>query len=182
MPSATSPDLRPPWREFLTEVDRRLPDPVHLHCLGGFVVAVRYRLLRPTADVDYIEIIPHEAREGLERIAGRESPLAKRHHVYFQHVGVASLPESYVERLTELFPDHFENLRLFTVEAHDLALSKLVRNSPVDRDDVAYLAKAAPLSPEVLQTRYQRELRPIIMGDQEQHDRTLDMWIEAYFR
>src|SRR6266852_4578903 len=180
MPSATSPDLRSPWREFLAEVDRRLPGPVQLHCLGGFVVAVRYRFPRPTGDVDYIEIIPHDALEGLERIAGRESQLAKKHHLYFQHVAVASLPESYVERLTELFSDHFEKLRLFAVEAHDLALSKLVRNSPVDREDVAYLAKTVPLSPGVLRTRYQRELRPIIIGDREKHDRTLDMWIESY--
>ncbi len=83
MPSATSPDLRPPWRAFLTAVDRQLPDPVQLHCLGGFVVAVRYRFPRPTADVDYIDIIPHDAMEVLERIAGHESPLAKKHHVYF---------------------------------------------------------------------------------------------------
>ena len=83
--------------------------------------------------------------------------------------------------LTELFPDHFGKLRLFTVEAHDLALSKLVRNYPVDREDVAYLARTVPLSPDVLRTRYQRELRPIIIGDQKKHDRTLEMWIEAYF-
>ena len=180
MPSATSPDLRPPWREFLAEVDRRLPRPVTLHCLGGFVLAARYRLPRPTADVDYIEIIPRDALEGLQRIAGPESQLAKKHRVYFQHVGVASLPESYVERLTELFPAHFEKLRLFDVEAHDLALSKLARNHPVDREDVAYLAKVVPLSPDVLRTRYHEELRPVIIGDPAKHDRTLDMWIESY--
>src|SRR5437867_1256697 len=140
MPSATSPELRQPWREFLAEVDRLLPGPVQLTCLGGFVVAVRYRLPRPPSDVDYIEIIPHDALEVLQRVAGPTSQLAKTHRVHFQHVGVASLPESYVERLSELFPAHFEKLRLFAVEAHDLALSKLDRNSPVDREDVAYLA------------------------------------------
>jgi len=46
---------------------------------------------------------------------------------------------------------------------------------------VAYLAKTVPLSPAVLRTRYKRELRPIIIGDQKKHDRTLEMWIEAYF-
>lgn len=182
MPSATSADLRPPWRKFLTEVDRLLPGPVQLHCLGGFVATVRYRLPRRTSDIDYIEIIPHDEMEVLQRIAGRESPLAKKHRLHFQHVGVASLPESYVERLTELFPARFEKLRLFDVEAHDLALSKLARNHPVDREDVAYLAKAVPLSPGVLRARYHRELRPIIIGDPETHDRTLAMWIEAYFR
>ena len=152
-----------------------------LHCLGGFVVAVRYHLRWPTGDLDYIEIIPHHAMEVLQRIAGPESPLAKKYHLCFQHVGVASLPESYVERLVELFPRRFEKLRLFHLEDHDLALSKLARNGPVDREDVAHLAKVVPLDREILRTRYQKELRPIIIGDPEIHDRTLQMWIDAYF-
>lgn len=180
MPSA-SPELPQPWRKFLAEVDRLLPGPVRLHCLGGFVVSVRYNLPRPTGDLDYIEIIPPHAMEALQRIAGSESPLAKKHHLYFQHVGVASLPESHVERLIELFPGRFEKLQLFALEAHDLALSKLARNLPVDREDVAHLAKAAPLDREILRTRYQKELRPIIIGDPEVHDQTLQMWIDAYF-
>ena len=32
MPSGTSPDLPAPWDEFLAELDRRLPEPVILHC------------------------------------------------------------------------------------------------------------------------------------------------------
>ena len=95
---------------------------------------------------------------------------------------VASLPESYADRLTALFSGTFQRLRLCALDPHDLALSKLTRNSPIDRDDVAQLARAVPLDAALLRTRYQRELRPIIVGDPEQHDRTLDMWIEAYFR
>jgi hypothetical protein len=64
MPSA-SPELPQPWDTFLAAVDTLLPDPVELHCLGGFVVAVRYHLPRPTGDLDYIEIIPHHAMEVL---------------------------------------------------------------------------------------------------------------------
>ena len=182
MPFATSPDLPRPWREFLAEVDRRLPRAVQLHCLGGFVVAVSHGRPRATGDLDYIDIIPRDAMGDLERIAGRDSAMAKKHRLYFQHVGVGSLPESYAERLTELFPGHFEKLRLLEVEAHDLALSKLGRNSPVDREDVAYLVKAVPLNPDVLRARYRAELRPIIVGDLERHDRTLEMWIESYFQ
>jgi hypothetical protein len=62
-----------------------------------------------------------------------------------------------------------------------LALSKIARNSPVDREDVAHLAKVVPLDRKILRTRYQKELRPIIIGDPETHDRTLQMWIDAYF-
>lgn len=112
MPSATSPDLPEPWRGFLGEVDSLLPARVQLHCLGGFVLAVRYRLPRTTSDVDYVEAVPREAVETIQRVAGRTSPLAKKHRLYFQHVGVASLPESYVERLDELSPGTFAKLRL----------------------------------------------------------------------
>jgi len=170
-----------PWRAFLVDVDRRLPRSIEIHCLDGFVAALYYDLPRPTNDLDYIEVVPHDAMVTLQEIAGVESPLAEKHRVHVQHVGVASLPESYAERLTEPFPRRFERLRLFALDAHDLALSKLTRNSPIDRDDVAQLARAVPLDAKLLRARYRRELRPIIIGDPERHDRTLAMWIEAYF-
>jgi len=37
-------------------------EPVALHCLGGFVIAVRYGLARSTADLDYLEDVAHLAR------------------------------------------------------------------------------------------------------------------------
>jgi hypothetical protein len=182
MPSATSPELRNPWRAFLIEVDERLPVSIEIHCLGGFVAALYYDLPRPTNDLDYIEVVPHDAMATVQEVAGVESALARKHRVHFQHVGVASLPESYAERLTELFPARFRRLRLFALDPHDLALSKLTRNSPIDREDVAQLAKAVPLDASLLRARYRRELRPIIIGDPERHDLTLEMWIQAYFR
>ena len=112
-------------------------------------------------DLDYIQVVPHDAMATLQEIAGIDSPVAKKHRVHFQHVGVASLPESDTERLTELVPGGFRRLRLRALDPHDLALSKLARNSPIDRADVAQLAKAVPLDAKVLRARYQRELRPI---------------------
>lgn len=182
MPFVTSPELRNPWRAFLVEVDKRLPLSIELHCLGGFVAALYYDLPRPTNDLDYIEVVPYDAMATVQEIAGIESALARKHRVHFQHVGVASLPDSYAERLTELFPARFRRLRLFALDPHDLALSKLTRNSPIDREDVAQLAKTVPLDPSLLRTRYHRELRPIIISDPERHDLTLEMWIRAYFR
>ena len=117
----------------------------------------------------------------LQEMAGAESRLAKKHKVHFQHVGVASLPESYAERLREFSPQRFKRLRLFALDPYDLALSKLARNSPIDREDVAHLARAVGLDPNCFRARYQNELRPIIIGDVDGHDRTLEMWIEAYF-
>jgi hypothetical protein len=158
-----------------------LPEAVALHCLGGFVVAVRYGLPRPTADLDYLEVIPSTAASRLQELAGPASRLARTHGVHLQHVTIASLPDRYEERLTPLCPGRFARLALLTVEPHDLALSKLARNSPIDREDVARLARAVPLDPALLRERYTTELRPIIIGDVARHDRTLELWLTAYF-
>ncbi len=182
MRSATRREIPPPWPAFLAHVDRELPREIALHCLGGFIAALNYDLPRPTNDLDYVEAVPHDAMDLLQRIAGVGSALAKRYRVHLQHVGVASLPESYAERLTEISPASLRRLRLLALEPHDLALSKLARNSPIDRDDVARLSKAVPLDADTLRARYHAEVRPTIIGDPERHDRTLEMWIEAYFR
>jgi hypothetical protein len=154
---------------------------VALHCLGGFVVAVRYGLSRPTADLDYLEVIPARHRVLLQELADPRSALARAHGLHLQHVTVASLPDRYEERLAPLWAGRFTRLALFTLEAHDLALSKLARNTPIDREDVARLARAVPLDPVLLRERYETELRPIIIGDLARHDQTLALWLEAYF-
>jgi hypothetical protein len=181
MRSATRPEIPNPWRALLEDIDREIPREVALHCLGGFIAALYYDLPRPTNDLDYVEVVPRDAMELLQRIAGAGSALAKKHHVHLQYVGVASLPESYAERLTEISPASLRRLQLFALEPHELALSKLARNSPIDRNDVAQLAKAVPLNAQTLRERYRAELRPIIIGNPESHDRTLEMWIGAYF-
>lgn len=82
--SATLPNLRSPWREFLTEVDRLLPGPVRLHCLGGFVTAMQHGLTRPTNDLDYIEVVPHDTLHILQELTGPQSELARKYGLYFQ--------------------------------------------------------------------------------------------------
>lgn len=181
MASVTPPELPRVWQAFLADIDRQLRRPVELHCLGGFVAAFYYDLERPTNDLDYIEVVPADAMTTVHEIGGVGSRLARKHRVHLQHVGVASLPESYASRLRELLAGRFRRLRLFALEAHDLALSKLTRNSPVDREDVARMARAVPLNANLLRVRYRDELRPIIVGEADWHDRTLEMWVEAYF-
>jgi hypothetical protein len=41
-----------PWKEFLSELDEALSEPIELYCIGGFVISMLYGLMRPTADVD----------------------------------------------------------------------------------------------------------------------------------
>ena len=122
-------------------VDGQLAEVVVLHCHGGFVAALHYGLPRATADLDYLEIAPRSAQGLIENLGGRASLLTKKYGVYLQHFPLTSAPESYEERLTELFPDQFEYLRLFALDPYDLALTKLSRNTAVDRRTVAELAE-----------------------------------------
>jgi hypothetical protein len=64
------------------------------------------------------------------------------------------------------------------IEAHDLALTKLGRDSPKDRLDVRHLATFVPLHEDTLRQRYQTELRWMLTGDPKWSDSTLDLWIE----
>lgn len=176
-----SPELASPWREFLRELDHLLEAPVELHCIGGFAAVAAYGLPRSTNDLDYFSLVPHDHKEELERLAGEGSALARKHKVHVHHAAVASLPEGYEERMTELFQGRFKKVRLFVPDPYDLVLSKLSRNAQRDREDVEYLAKARQLDAVVLQKRYEEELRPFLIGPADRHDYTLKFWIEAYF-
>ena len=105
-------------------------------------------------------------------------PLHRKYKIYLDRVGVAHVPESYDDRLTEIFSGTFENLRLFALDSYDLALSKLERNLQRDRDDVRHLAKIVPLELDVLKNRYHQELR-WQLGNPEREDLTLRLWTEA---
>jgi Nucleotidyltransferase of unknown function (DUF6036) len=174
-------DLASPWAEFLEELNGLLDEPFELHCIGGFAVVVGYGLPRATNDLDYRSLVPRNRVHDLQGLAGPGSSLARKHRVHLQYTGVESMPESYDERLTELFPGHFNNLRLFIPDPYDLVLSKLTRNIERDRQDVEFLARTKHLDPEILRERYAKELRPILIGDVKQHDETLTFWMEAYF-
>lgn len=173
-------ELPEPWGEFLKEVDRQLAEAVQLHCLGGFVLAACYGLPRPTDDLDYISVLPPAGAQALEAVAGRQSKLAKKYRLYLQHVTIADVPEDYEGRVTEILRGRFSCLRFFALEAHDLVLAKLMRNHPVDLEDAKHLAKSGVLDPKLLRERYEQELRPYLVN-QERHDLTLQLWLEACF-
>ena len=117
-------------------------------------------------------------RQRLSELGGKDSPLHERHKVYLDPVTVATPPDAYETRLTPLFPNAWRNVKLFALEAHDLALTKLERNFERDREDVQRLAQAGHLDPEVLTARYRQELRPYLSRET-WHDQTLQMWIES---
>ncbi len=172
------PELPSPWRDFLTDLDNLVAEPVELHCLGGFVVRFFYGLAsRITGDIDYYTAVPNISN--LQNLAGPISPLAHKHKVYLQRVTVTELPEDYESRLTEMFPKHFGNLRLYAPDPYDLMLSKLERNSGKDREDAVYLFQELKLDSKLLARRYQQELR-LNLSNPAREDLTLKLWLEMF--
>lgn len=175
------PDNPPqPWAYFLEDVDALLTHPIEVHCLGGFAVSLCYGVPRSTGDIDYVLVHPDGQQRFLEQVAGRESDLSKKHGIHFQYVTVGNLPENYEERLREIFPGFCATIKLLVLDPYDLALSKLERNSPKDREDVEYLATHVPLDPEKLRKIYQDELRPYL-ANEDRHDLTLKLWLESFY-
>lgn len=178
MPSKLE-DLPPPWPSFLREIDRTLTAPVELHCLGGFVFAALYGLTRPTDDLDYIFVIPRDASPELKNLAGRGSKLCKKYKLFLQNVGaIPDLPEDYEGRLTDL-DFGLPKLSLKALDPYDLALSKLARNSPKDREDVKSLAGRLKLSFKTLMQRFEAEMEPWL-ANVERHLLTLKLWQEYF--
>ena len=166
-----------PWHDFFLAVNATLQELVELHCLGAFVTTLLYGAPRETSDVDFLALTNSRHAALLSEVGGKGSPLHKAHGVYLQPVGVATIPDTYEMRLVEMFPAVYPKLRLFGLDAYDLALSKLERNSDRDQDDVLHLAQWVPLLPDLLEHRYREEMRPYL-SNAERHDLTLHLWLE----
>ncbi len=164
-----------PWKSFFAAIDETLDEEIRLEILGGFVVTIFYNAPRTTADVDIVSVIPNTQTRNLIEISGEGSPLHKKHGVYLDRVGIATLPENYQDRLTEIFADSFQNLKFLALDPYDIALAKIERNIDRDREDVKFLAKAVPFDLRILEERYFKELRPLL-GIPEREDLTLRLW------
>lgn len=172
------PNLPSPWPEFLADVDRSLSEPVELHCAGGFVLTAVYGIPRITNDLDYISVIPRQATDELERVAGRDSDLNKKYHVFLQAVGgIACYPADYESRLGTI-PLGLSKLTLRTFEPYDLLLAKLPRCNDKDMQDVRALVKKLDLRFDVLIQRFQAEMW---MPDRPRHESVLNNAWKDYF-
>jgi Nucleotidyltransferase of unknown function (DUF6036) len=145
-----------------------------LQCLGGFVVTQHYGQGRETSDIDCIALIGSKAIG----FAGDGSDLHKKYRVYLQYVTIATPPCDYAGRLQGMFPEApWKHLKLFALDATDLALSKLERNFDRDREDFQLLFRADLIDLAVLEKRYYEELRPYLLSNLDWHDKTLSLWL-----
>ena len=60
--------------------------------------------------------------------------------MYLDVVTVATYPDSYEDRLTEMYPGTFRHVHLLALDPYDLVLTKLTRNADRDRSDVGYFS------------------------------------------
>ncbi len=169
--------LPEPWLSFFKDIDEIIESETRVEILGGFAVATVYGAKRTTSDVDTVVISPKSNSPNLMKFAGEGSKLHNKHKVYIDLVGIVTLPENYTERLTAVFQNQFKHLRLFVLDAYDVALAKIERNIQRDRDDVKYLAKTVPFDAEVLKQRYFNELR-VYLGNPIREDLTLKLWLD----
>lgn len=175
-------ELTSPWKEFLSELDAKLTEPVALYCIGGFAVRYFYRMSSwMTGDLDYYSVLPFQCGDDLEKLAGVGSALARKYKLRIHRVTVNAMPEDFEARSTEMFPGRFRNFHIHAPDPYDMILSKLERNSPKDFDDAQFLARTLSLDPQVLRERYRERLRPYLVGNEERHDLTLKLWIDACF-
>jgi len=76
--------------------------------------------------------------------------------------------------------EQFQRLRLLVPDPYDYILSKLQRAGLKDSDDALFLFQSRKLKSEILRERYYRELRDYLIEPLEQHDQTLERWIEIF--
>lgn len=169
-----------PWLGFLQDVDRTLSQPVEVHCLGAFVLAVLWGLPRQTGDIDFIEVVPSDAGGELLRIAGDGSEIARTYKVHFDRATVAEYPGGYASRLADLTPRGCKRLRLRALEVHDLVLAKLGRNSARDRADVEFLVRQGVIDRRILEERFASELLPYVINET-RHTDALRLWLDEFF-
>ncbi len=171
-------DAKEPWRSFLLAIDEKLNEAVSVHCIGGFAMTFFYGVNRTTSDLDFLVAGSPQAAI-LQAIAGTGTELHRRFEVQVHPVAIVTYPEDYAARLIPMWETlPVNHLRLFALEAHDLALTKLERNQDVDRDDISELAEKGLLDESTLEERYRAEVRPNIVAGADRCDLTMEIWTE----
>ena len=165
-----------PWKEFLQDLDAVTTEACRLPCFGGFAVTLEYGISRLT---DVLDVAPPRIVAVLMKEGGKGSPLAIKHKVYLDIVGIANAPYDYESRLSPMYPGAFQNIHLLVMDPYDVALTKLKRDSDKDFQDVLQLAKRIPFDLDLFERRYQEELRDNPTGKPEDNDRTFYRWKEA---
>lgn len=152
-------------REFLESVDRHLARSLDLKILGGGAIILGCDVDIGTTDIDTFET-DNKRLDHAVKAAQEETGLK----VAVSGAGgaVGDRPWNSDDRLVRVMP-HLSKLKIYVLEAHDVALSKAIRGSAKDYQAIEALHAHVCLSIDILVDRYIREMDDAI-GYKARHD------------
>jgi Nucleotidyltransferase of unknown function (DUF6036) len=150
---------------FLNDLDTGLVphangERLDLYHIGRSALVWKHGFIAATQDVD---VVKPQGDERLMALAlslfGKGTGKAKDHGLFLEEVVSAfpPLPAGFRNRATEA-AEQWVVIRLFHLDDHDLAVSKLRRFAAKDREDVRNLCDLGLLDPAVLEQRLESAL------------------------
>src|SRR6266513_4112098 len=82
-------------------------------------------------------------------------------HMPVGHASIAQVPWDFRNRLERRFHE-LENIELYVLEKHDLALSKCVRGNAHDEQQLREIHKAKPFDFDTLVDRFRTEMTHVV--------------------
>lgn len=142
-------------QRFFQEIDEALGpfangQRLDLYHLGRSALVWRYQATFSTKDIDVVQMrTPLE--EKAHELFGRDSAKAKELDLYLDLVaeGLPPLPGGYKSRSKEV-PGNWRVIRLWELEEHDLAATKMKTFRPQDRQDLRFLCDQGALRADKL--------------------------------
>jgi hypothetical protein len=133
-------------RTFLDRLDEELlpfatkGERLNLYLLGRAALVLYYQFTLSTTDVDIVWLRDSELEGKAIELMGEGSTLANALGLYLHPVpqGLPSLPQGFRQHC-ELVDGGWKALRLWKLEIHDLAATKLKSFRPKDREDLQIL-------------------------------------------
>lgn len=145
-------------RAFLVAVDRHLTETTTIKILGGSALLLAYDIERTTQDIDVFETQLAKLKPAIKKAVedtGLDILVSPRGGA------VGDWPYNSDDRLVRVMR-HLRRLEVFSLEAHDLALSKAVRAWEKDLAMIRDLHRTTPLDLETLFQRYVEEMSQAI--------------------
>lgn len=120
-------------REFLHELSSRVSRPLRFAVGGSGALILKGYLSRRTQDLDVVDEVPEEIRS----LGSFLRELEKRRRLRLSHFQSHYLPAGWEQRVHSLEP--FGLMNIYTVDVHDVFLSKLFSKREKDLDDLRVL-------------------------------------------
>lgn len=151
---------------FLNSLDRALAVPaagntLDLYHIGRSALVWAYDYAATTSDIDILQPAGGEELVALAlRLFGRGTEQATRHGLYLEVVnpGFPPMPGGYEKRARQV-KGEWAVLRVYHLDPHDLAASKLRRFATKDREDIRQLCDLGLLEPIQLETILEKAFR-----------------------